>query len=141
VEEREVVSRSLLEAGSDGTEALQVMEEDLDAIALSVPPSIEARLLLARGVRVDDRLDFQRFQLSADRVRIVACVRYERFAAGVVRNDRFGDGRLVLLSRADFDVEGAPFRIDERVNFRGEPTSRTTQRIADDPPFPPDASW
>ena len=117
------------------------MEEDLDAIALSIPTSIEARLFLARGIRVDDGLNLQRFQLSADRIRIVARVRYERFAAGVVRDDRFGDGRLVLLPRADFDVERAPFRIDERVDFCGKPTSRTTQRIADDPPFPPDASW
>jgi hypothetical protein len=116
------------------------MEEDFDAIALSVPPSVEARLLLAGGVRVNDRLDLLRFQLSADRVRIVAGVRYERFAARVVRDDRFGDGRLVLLPRADFDVKRPPFRIDERVDFRGEPTSRTTQRVTDDPPFPPDAS-
>ena len=117
------------------------MEEDFDAIALSVPPSVEARLFLARGVRVDDRLDLERFQLSADGIRVVARVRYERFAAGVVRNDRFGDGRLVLLPGADFDVERTAFRIDERVDLRGEPTSRTTQRITDDPPFPPDASW
>ncbi len=117
------------------------MEEDLDAIALGVPLSVQARLFLARGVRVDDRLDLARFQLSADCIRIVACVGYERFATGVVCDDRLGDGRLVLLPRADFDVKGAPFRIDERVDFRGEPTSRTTQRITDDPPFPPDASW
>lgn len=55
--------------------------------------------------------------------------------------DRFGDGRLVLLPLRDFDVERAPFGVDERVDLCGESTSRTTQCICDDPPFPLAASW
>src|ERR1700710_762933 len=105
------------------------MEEDLDTVALAVRASVEARLLLTRGIRVDDRLDLQRLQLDANRVRIVARVRYERLAAGVTGDDRCCDGRLVLLARCDFDVERTPFGVDERVDLRGEPTSRTPQCI------------
>jgi hypothetical protein len=137
----EVVSRGLLESGGEGTETLQVMEEDLDAVAPSVAASVEAWLLLARRIRVDDRFYFQGLQLGANRIRIVARVRYERFAARVIGDDRRGDGRLVLLARREFDVERAPFGVDESVDLRGEATSRTTQCIADDPPFPPAASW
>jgi hypothetical protein len=137
----EIVSRGLLEAGGEGAETLEVMEEDLDTVALRVCASVEAQLLVTRGIRVDDRLDVQRLQLATNRVRIVARVRYERFAARVMGDDRLGDGRLVLLARREFDVERAPFGVDESVDLRGEATSRTTQRIADDPPFPPAASW
>lgn len=58
----------------------------------------------------------------------------------MLRDDTLGDRRLVLLTGGDFDVEWAPFGVDEYVDLRGEPTSRVTQCIADDPPFPPDAS-
>lgn len=99
------------------------MKEDLDAIALCVSAPVETRLSLASWVRTDDGLDFQRFQLSAYRVGVVAGVGYERFAPRVVRDDRFGDSRLVLLPLRDFDVERAPFGVDERVDLCGESTS------------------
>jgi hypothetical protein len=59
----------------------------------------------------------------------------------VVGDDLFRNGRLVLLTRRELDVDRASFGVDERVDLGGETTSRTTQRIADDPPFPPAASW
>lgn len=141
LQQGEVVARGLLEARRKSTETLQVVKEDFDAVSLRVSASVEARLVLPRWIRMDDGLDFQRLQLGANRVRVVACVSYERFAAGVLRDDGLGDRRLVLLALRDFDVERAPFRVDEGVDLRGEPTSRTTQCIPDDPPFPPAASW
>jgi hypothetical protein len=137
----EIVSRGLFEAGGDGAEALQVVEEKFDMVALCVSLSVEARLSLAGRICVDDGLNFQCLQLSAYRVRVVAGIRYERLAAGVVGDDRFSDRRFVLLPRRDFDVERASLGIDEGMDFRGKPTSRTTERIAKDPPFPPAASW
>lgn len=141
VEEREVIPRGLLEARSEGPESLEVMEEDLDTVALTVSTTVKARLVLATRVCVDDRFDLLRLQLVADGIRIVTGVGYERFSARVVLDDRRGDRRLVLLARRDLDVERPPFRVDEGVDLRGEPTSRMTQCIADDPPFPPAASW
>ena len=90
---------------------------------------------------MDNGLDPHRLQLVADRVGIVAGVSYEGFAARVVLDDRRSDGRFVLLAWRELDVERPALRVDEGVDLRGESTSRTTQRIADDPPFPPAASW
>lgn len=90
---------------------------------------------------MDNRFDPHRLQLVADRVGVVAGVGYEGFTARVVLDDRRGNGRFVLLAWRDLDVERPSLRVDEGVDLRGESTSRTTQRIADDPPFPPAASW
>jgi hypothetical protein len=35
----------------------------------------------------------------------------------------FGDGRFVLLTRRDLDVERPPVRVDDRVELRGESTT------------------
>lgn len=141
MEKGEIVSCGLLETRSNGAEALDVVEEDLDAVASSVPTTVEARLLLAARVRVNDGLDLQLPHSSTDRVRIVTRVSYKRLTSRIFRDDRFGDGRLMLLTLRELDMDGTPFCVNERVDLRGESTSRVTQRITDDPPFPPAASW
>jgi hypothetical protein len=103
--------------------------------------SIQPGLLLARWVGMDHRLDPQRTQLAANRVGVVAGVGDQRFAARVVRDDALGDRRFVSLAGREFDVQRPPFGVDECVDLRGEPTPRVTESIADDPPFPPAASW
>jgi hypothetical protein len=105
LEEGEVVSRGLFEAGGEGSKTLQIVEEDLNAVTLSVPASVDARFSFSGWIWADDGFD------------------------------------MVLLTRRELDVDRASFGVDERVDLGGETTSRTTQRIADDPPFPPAASW
>jgi hypothetical protein len=141
VKVREVVFRGLLEASCQAAEALEVVEEHLDQVPYLVGLPVEPGLLPANRVGMNDRLHPGVLHALADRVRVVARVADELFAARVVTDDRLGDCRLVLLPRCDFDVERAAFRVGEGVDLGGEPTSRTTQCIADDPPFPPAASW
>jgi hypothetical protein len=58
MDKREEVAGALLEAGGDGAETLQVVEEDLDAIAFLVSASVEAGLSVFPGrIRVDDGFD------------------------------------------------------------------------------------
>ena len=90
---------------------------------------------------MDDRLDAERSKLTPNGVRVVTGIGDQGFAARVFRDDVLGDGGLVPLPLRELDVERPPFAVDERVDFRGEPTSRVTKSIADDPPFPPAASW
>jgi len=92
VHDGEVVPGRLLEARGDGTEALKVMEEHLNAVAESVSAAIQARLLLTRWIRADYRFDLELLQLGADGVRVVASIGYERFASRVLSDDRFRDG-------------------------------------------------
>ncbi len=115
--------------------------EALDEIALGVSASIQSRLLLSAGVRMNDSFDSERLELRSNRVRVVCRVRYERIPVGVSFDDSRGYRRVVLLTRRDLDVDRAPFRVDEGVDLRGEATSRTTQCIPVDPPFPPAESW
>lgn len=137
----QIVLRCLLEAGGEAPKALQVVEEHLDQKSRSIRAAIEPRLLAPAGVRMNDRLQPRLLGARADGVGVVTGVRDELVTAPVLPDDRLGDGRLVLLSRRDFDVERAAFRVGESVNLRGESTSRTPQCIAVDPPFPPAASW
>ena len=80
-------------------------------------------------------------KLTTNRIRVIAGIGNQCFPAGVPCDDGFRDGGLVPLALRELDVERPAFAVDERVDFRGEPTSRVTQSIADDPPFPPAASW
>lgn len=93
------------------------MEEAFHAVATRVAASVEAWLPFPRRVRMDDRLDFPALQPLADGLRVVARVGYERLAPRVLFDDRFRDGRLVLLPGRELDVERAPFRVDECVDF------------------------
>ena len=83
--------RRLLEPGGETSEALQVVEEHLDQVALAVGLAIESWLLAVRRIRVDDRLHPLLSDTVADGVRVVARVRYERFAPGVLLDDRLGE--------------------------------------------------
>lgn len=92
LEEGEIVPRGLLEARGKSPEALEVVKEDLDAVAYGVSASVETRLFLASRVRMNDGLDPHRTQLVANSVGVVAGVGYEGFATRVVFDDRRGDG-------------------------------------------------
>ena len=92
-------------------------------------------------MRVNHGPHAELFHTRPDRVRVVARVCEDFGPSGVVAEDGFCQRGFVLLARRDFDVERPPFRVDECVDLRGEATSRATQSIALDPPFPPAASW
>ncbi len=141
LKQREVVPGGLLETRRNGTKALQVVKADLNAISTGVALAIEPRLVLSTWIRVNDRLDAELSKLTPNGVRVVAGIGDQGFAARVFRDDVLGDGGLVPLPLRELDVERPPFAVDERVDFRGEPTSRVTKSIGDDPPFPPAASW
>lgn len=117
------------------------MEEALDAVPRRVRSTIEPSPLLADRMRMNHGLHAQLLYARPDRVRVVARVGEDLGASGVFAEDGFCDRGFVLLAGRDFDVERPPLRVDECVDLRGEATSRATQSIALDPPFPPAASW
>lgn len=137
----QVVLGGLLETRSQPAESLEIVKEHLDEVPRLVRLAIEPRFLLAHGMRENYRLQARFLGAGADGVGVVACVRDDLVATTVLADDRFGDGRLVLLPGRDFDVERAAFRVGEGVDLRGESTSRPPQCITLDPPFPPAASW
>lgn len=136
----EVVLRGLFEARGEPSESLEVVEEHLDQVARLVGLAIEPRLLLAVWMRENDGHQARLLGAGADGVGVVAGVPDDFVAATVLGDERFGDGRFVLLAGRDFDVERPTLRVGESVDLRGESTSRTPQCITLDPPFPPAAS-
>jgi hypothetical protein len=75
-----------------------------------------------------------------DIVRVVSSVADECSSLSVVLDDERSYRGFVLLAPREFDVERTPFSVDERVELRGEATSRMAQCIDFDPPFPPEVS-
>jgi hypothetical protein len=137
----EAVASGLVVASGDGAEALEVVEEDLDEVSAAIELSVESSApSLSRGVAADDDLHAASANLASEVVGVVASVADEGAPVGV-REQLVGDGHFVALALGQRDVERAAFRVDERVDLGGEATSRTTQSVSLDPPFPPEASW
>ena len=140
MDECEVARASLVEARRDSAEALEAVEEEFDEVTLPIERAVLRDRALSFRLRADDRLDPAGLQFSAKFVRVVAGVADQRIAPRVVeqlgRCDQF-----VSLARRQRDVERPPFRVDDRVDFGRKTSSRASQSILLDPPFPPDASW
>lgn len=138
--EREVARPRLVEARRDSTESLEAVEEELDEVALGVELSILRDCARSFRLGADDGLDAASFELGAKLVGVVPGVSDESTASCVVeelgRCDQF-----VALAGRQRDVERPTFRVDDRVDFGRKTSSRASQSIALDPPFPPDASW
>ena len=118
----QVVGCGLLEARGEGAESLELVEEDLNLIALGVDLLVESRFALAGGIGTNDGLHLAASHRAANRVGVVASVGDHRLTFRVLE-EFFGERGLVLLTRRDLDVERPPVRIDDRMDFCGESTT------------------
>ena len=118
----EIAGCGLFEAHGQGAKSLELVEEDFDQVALGVGLLIQSRLALARGVGADDGLHSALSDRATNRVGVVARVGDHGFAFRMLEK-LFGDRGLVLLSGRDLDVERAPLRIDDCVDFCRESTT------------------
>ena len=132
---------TFLEARGDCAKTLDVVKEDFNAVTLAVLFAVKTWLFVSTGVRTDDGLHLLRSNLSDDFVGVVSRIRDESLSPSVSGDYFFGDRAVMLLARCEFDVKRAALGVDEGMDFGGEATSRTTQCILFDPPFPPEASW
>ena len=137
----EEVSSSLIVAAGHGTEPFNVVEEAFDSIAFSIESAVEApSIFLSGGIAADDDLHFAPSNLPRQIVGVVARVTDKSMALRVLEQ-LVGCDHVMAISRRQRDVERTTFEVGERVDLRRESSSTTTQTIADDPPFPPAASW
>jgi len=131
---------AFLEARGDCAKTLDVVKEDFNAVTLAVLFAVKTWLFLSTGMGADDGLHLLRSNLSNDFVGVVGRVCDESLTPSVNSDYFFGDRAIMLLARCEFDVKRAALGVDEGMDFGGEATSRTTQCIFFDPPFPPEAS-
>ena len=132
---------AFLEARGNCAKALDVVKEDFNAVTLAVLFAVQTRLYISTGMGADDGLHLLRSNLRDDVVGVVGRVRDESLTLSVSSDYFFGNRAVMLLTRCEFDVKRAALGVDEGMDFGGEATSRTTQCILFDPPFPPEASW
>lgn len=117
------------------------MEEALDAISSSVKSTIKvAATTLSCRVTADDHLHAPMTNAAHQSVRVITSITKQRAALRVV-NEFVGGTHFVPMPRRQRYVQRQPLHVGDYVDLRREATSRTTQSVTVDPPFPPAASW
>ena len=139
--EPEKVASGLVVPSGHRTESLETVEKDFHTIAPPVQVSVEpTAAALARRIAGDDDLHASLANGTSERVRIVAAVAGQCAPLGV-REQLLGGDHFVALPLRERDVERSRLGVDDDVELGRESSSTTTQSVAFDPPFPPDASW
>jgi len=115
------------------------VEEDLDELALAVELLVVAKNLSARWIRRDDVLHPASADGLADVAGVVARVRNAGLAASVL-DERLRDRCLVLLTGRELDVKRPPLEVYDGVELGCKASTRMSQSIASEPPFPPAAT-
>ena len=115
------------------------MEEDLDEVPMPVQLRVVAPYSSTRGIGWDDVVHTVAADGSTDVASIVAGIRDASLALRVL-DERRSHGRFVLLSRSQRDVERSPLEIYDRVELGRKTSTRASQSIVSEPPFPPAAS-
>lgn len=122
---------------------LEMTEDALDAVSLSVEALAVADRLGAVGFRRDDGLDPALLQIGSDRVGIVGLVSEK---GGWLLLGQI-DQRVVALAvrglaGREVEGDGSASGITETMNFTGEPAPRAAKSSSMNPPFPPAAeTW
>jgi hypothetical protein len=121
---------------------LEFVEEPLDAVSHGVGLPADLTLHFAVGLGWDHRIDTSTFEVAADGVAIVAFVGQHRFRVGqvVVHQVRVA-GHVRRLARGQAEANGKALRIRPGVDLGREPTARTANTVAMNPPLPPAACW
>ncbi len=141
MDEGEECCAELVVSGSDAPELLELIEEPLDQITLTVELFAERIQRLSIGFVWDVGCRSLRFDLGADPIGIVTLVGKHNGSAFEILQQIGSSGRIVVLARRDQEVERPALFVDERMDFRGEPASATTHATISTPFFAPAACW
>lgn len=128
---------SFVVSGGDSSELLDLVEEPFDEVALPIDPGREDESPLAVGFgwNVGPGLPLGGF--GADGVAVIAFVGQQNGPVTKVLCQGVSLGAIGNLSGGQAQVDGAAFRINERVDFAGEaPTGTSHAAIVSSPFFP-----
>ncbi len=130
----------LLIASCDPAKAFEPVKVAFDTIANSVELLVRPALRSPGGVRGDDRLHSLGPDLFAQPVGVVAGIGDARLADRVLQ-EVLCLRHFVPLAGSQFDVKRPSLGVHDSMNLRGETSTRSTESVLFDPPFPPAASW
>ena len=115
-----------VEAGGDGAEVLDAVEEALDAVAQLVDPRAERRWVGAMVERADVGIGALPGNLGAERVAVVAAIGEQ----DAVRPERaqhvFATLSVVRLTLGQLERDREPVAVNDRVNFGRKPAAGTS---------------
>ena len=127
----------------DGAVDLEVSEDALDAIALTIEAFVVADRGLPVRLRRDHGFDAAPLQIGADGIGIVSFIGQERIGLPLGQIDQIVIGFAVRrFARREVEGDGPASGITETMNFTGEPAPRAAKSSSMNPPFPPAAeTW
>lgn len=129
-------------SGGDTSELFDLVEEPFDEVALPVNPGREdkAPLAVSFGRNIGPGLPLGGF--GADGIAVIALVSQQNGPLTKTLRQSVGLGAIGDLPGGQAQVDGATFRIDERVDFAGEaPTGTSHAAIVSSPFFPVAPCW
>lgn len=140
IEER---SGELVVSGGDGAVDLQMTDQPLDTVALSIEPLVPADRRLAVRARRDHGPHPRLLETVADRVAVVTLVGDQVGGPCLgERAQRFELGAVGRFAAGEVEGEREAGGIAETMNFTGEPAPRAAKSLFASPPFAPAAeTW
>lgn len=118
--ESEECRSELVVAGCDTSELLQLVEEAFDVVALAIDGFLPAEPLFSVGFIGDVGNCTLSSDVSTNAIGIVALVGDDDGARLESVEQGLGARHIVVLAGRDDQADRAAFRIDARVDFRGE---------------------
>ena len=129
----------LIVAGGDTTEVLQLVEEALNQVALPVDEFLPTVSLLAIGFVGNIGDGTLSPDAQTDAIRIVALVGNDDGFAIEPLQQGLGAGHIVVVAGRQDQPDRTAFRIDPRVDFRGEAASASAHTTNSTLFFTPEA--
>lgn len=126
-------------SGGDPAEVLEAAEHALDGVSVAIEHGREAIFPDAVALGWNVRRGSQALDLSANGIAVVALVAIQDIGCGHPVEQRVGGDTVRHLATGQEERDRAAEPIGERVDFRGAPAARATDRLIELPPFPPEA--
>ena len=141
MDESEEGGSQLVVACGNAPELLQLVEEALDVVALTINLLLPAVAPLAVGFvgNIGDRALAP--DVGPHPVGVVALVGDDDRAALETVEQRLGTGDVVILAGRDQEPDGPAFGVDARVDLRREPASASAHTTISTLFLTPEACW
>src|SRR4051794_2435085 len=123
------VAGELVEAGGDASEVLELAEEALDEVALTIQGRVDAALELAVTEGRDVRLAAAGAHEIEDGLCVIASIGDERLCGRQVGQQGWGDRLVGGLPRADHEPQRQPGRADHGVDLGAQSSTRTANGV------------
>jgi hypothetical protein len=122
------ISGKFVVACRDGAKVLEFVEEALDEISLAIQSEIAGQWRRATRMGRNHRDDFPLGEDTDERVGVVRLVGNDRPWVDTLEQ-WLAAGEIVVLSWGENELDRVAESVDQRMNFRAQPTAGSTDRL------------